>query len=142
VISIVKLQVTVFPSASVAVNSIVEIPTGNSLPDESPPVCTTSTSPELSNAVGVSKLTLAPQISASFGCEIFSRHSRLGASESLTMMVKLHSETFPALSSASKVMVVVPSGNSDPEAGPAVCITVTSQLSVAVASLKSTIAKS
>ena len=58
VIVIVKLQVVVFPEASVAVNSTVDTPIGNSLPEVRPEVCSTVTS-QLSVAVASSKVTIA-----------------------------------------------------------------------------------
>ena len=135
-----KLQKLVFPAASVAVKLTVVVPTGNVSPEAGPLVCSKLTSPELSAISGSVKLIAAPHIPGSFCWFIVSGQTIVGSSLSSTVTVKLHSEVFPAASVAVKVMVVVPISNWDPETGPPVCSTVTSQLSVAVAFSKSTIA--
>src|SRR5210317_2038807 len=48
-------------------------------------------------------------------------HVKSGLSVSIIVTVKLHSEVFPAASVAIKVFTVVPTGNNDPLAKPAVC---------------------
>ena len=65
-----------------------------------------------------------------------------GSSTSLTITVNDAVATFPAASVAVNVLVVVPSGNAEPEARPAVCAIVGAapELSVAVGARYVTIA--
>ena len=61
-----KLNVAVFPLASVAVNSTVVVPTGKVEPLTIPAVCVITTLGQLSLALGVAKVTVAPASTNAF----------------------------------------------------------------------------
>ena len=76
---------------------------------------------QLSVAVGSVQVTTAEQLPASFDCVIFDGHpANTGFSVSFTVTSKLQVAVFPLASVASKVLVVVPIGNTLPLGKPAV----------------------
>ena len=48
----------------------------------------------------------------------------VGSSSSVTVTVKLQVAVLPLASVTTKVLVVIPTGNNDPEGKPAVCVNV------------------
>ena len=71
------------------------------------------------------------QLSASLSCVIFPGHEILGIKVSFMVTVKEQLEVFPEPSVTKNVLVVVPTGNIEPEANPVVCwVTTPEQLSV------------
>ena len=118
-------QVAVRPAASVATTLTVVVPTGKNEPEAG--VATTVTPGQLSFA-GVLKLTIAPHWPASLHCVMPAAAPRLlgqetdGSSQSSTVTVKEPFVTLPAASVTEHCTVVVPTGNTEPEAGVALTV--------------------
>jgi hypothetical protein len=70
----VKLQVDVFPPASVAVYTMFVVPIGNVDPPGKPAVCTKETPAQLSVTVGATHDTTAEQLPGVLLTEIFTGH--------------------------------------------------------------------
>jgi hypothetical protein len=116
----VRLQVPVLPAPSVAVKVTVELPTGKAEPLAGPPLCVTVGVPQLSVAVGVVIVTTAEHWPGSLFTEIDGGQVTDGLPVSGTVTVKLQLAVLPAASMTVNVLVVVPPGNRDPLAKPAV----------------------
>ena len=113
----VKLQVAVFPDASVAVQVTVFVPIGNVAPDSG--LHNVVTPGQLSVAVGV-KFTATPlaagQVTA-VTAVILAGQVIVGGCVSMTVMVKAQLAVLPEASATEQVTVVVPTGKNDPDAG-------------------------
>ena len=129
----VKLQEEVLLDASVAVKTLVVVPTGNVEPLDKPVKFDVKL--QLSEADTV-KLTTALQFPGVLPTEIGIGQVTVGFSVSLTVTVKLHCAELLEGSIAVKTFVVVPTWNVEPLAKPLVNETVAEQLSVAVGVLK------
>ncbi len=111
------VQVAVFPLLSVTVHVTVVTPTGY----VEGALLTVEATPQLSVATGLPKLTpLAVHKPGSVLTTTSEGHTIRGSTSSTTVTVKLHVLVFPAPSVATKVLVVVPSGNTEPLDKPAV----------------------
>src|SRR5690606_17145716 len=101
VTEMVKLQIVVFPFPSSAVYSIMVVPIGNRSPDVKPvpSVCVTVALPQVSLAVGMVKVTTAPQIPGSLVTDKPGGHElKSGACVSLTVTLKDQEAVKPAAS--------------------------------------------
>ena len=87
---------------------------------------------QLSVAVGITQLTVLLQLPALLLTVMLAGQPlKAGRVVSVTVTVKLHVSVLPALSVATKVTIVVPTGNTDPDCKPAVImVVVPEQLSV------------
>jgi hypothetical protein len=111
---IVKLPEAVFPAASVAVQVTVVVPIGKVDPEAG--VQTTGTGPSITSRAEAPKVAIAPAGLVAARVSLAGR-VRTGAVLSPTVTVKVPEAVFPAASVAVHVIVVVPIGNVDPEAG-------------------------
>jgi hypothetical protein len=114
------LQVAVLPAASVTTNVFVVVPTGNAEPLAKPAVCAMLEPGQLS-LNGTLYVTTAVHKPASLFTVILLGHVKVGFSLSFTVTVKLQVAVLPAASVTTNVFVVVPLGNAEPLAKPAVC---------------------
>src|SRR5690606_22366899 len=103
----VKLQTVAFPLSSVAVYSTVLTPTGKSLPLARPLVCETVT-PQLSNANGIGKLTVALHSTASVLAVIIAGQATVGVRLSSTVTTATQVLIFPFTSVTVKVTLFGP----------------------------------
>src|SRR5690606_9388186 len=103
----VKLQAVAFPLSSVAVNSMVLTPTGKSLPLGRPLVWETVT-PQLSNAIGIGKFTVALHIPVSVLAVIFAGQAIVGGRLSSTVTTATQVLIFPFTSVTVKVTLFGP----------------------------------
>src|SRR5690554_5595019 len=104
--TISKLQMSVFPNSSVAVNSTVVAPAGKVSPEAGPPVCTTVTSEQSSVAVGAAKVTTPSQASLRLrGKNKSPGHSNTGSEVSKMEISNSHVRVFPAASAASNCTI-------------------------------------
>jgi hypothetical protein len=110
----VNEQVDIFPAASVAVELTVVVPLGKKLPGAW--LVTNDITEQLSVAVGVANVTLAPQRPSSFGTIILAGQVITGGSVSFTLILNLQVEIFAAASMAMEVTTVVPTGKKLPGA--------------------------
>jgi len=124
----VNVQVAVLPTASVAVDVTVVVPTGKKLPDAG--VLTTVTPGQLSLAVTL-KVTTAPHWFGLFETVILAGQVMDGGCVSFIVMVNVQVAVFPTASVAVEVTVVVPTGKKLPDAGTLTTVT-PGQLSLAV----------
>ena len=119
----VNEHVAVLLEASVTVKLFVVVPTGKVEPLARPPVCDTVWPGQLSEEPTV-YVTDAPHIPLSFDTVIFAGQLIVGASVSFTVTVNEHVAVLLEASVTVKLFVVVPVGNVEPLAWPAVCATV------------------
>src|SRR5690606_14496683 len=103
----VKLQTVVFPASSVAVNSIVLIPTGKSLPLGSPEVWET-VALQLSSANAIGKFITALQLPTSVLAVIFDGQTIVGGRSSSTVTTATQVLVFPFTSVTVKVTLFGP----------------------------------
>jgi hypothetical protein len=130
----VKLHEAGLPAASLTLQVTVVVPTENAEPDAGVQVGVSVPS-QLSLAVA-EKVTAAVQLPASLHRVMFCGQPICGASQSLTVTVKLHEAVlFGFAPVAVQVTVVVPFGNTEPGVGLQATLGVPSQLSVAVGTL-------
>ena len=81
----------------------------------------------------MAKVTVAAQDPLSTDALIFDGQEITGSSESFIVRINEQVSEFPAVSVATNVFVVAPTGKAEPEASPAIWVTITpGQLSVAV----------
>jgi hypothetical protein len=106
-------HVEVFPEASVATETTVVVPTGKTEPEAG---VETTEDEQLSPVLTV-KVTTAPQEPGSVLTDIFAGHAIVGSSLSVTVTSNEHVAVFPLASVAVDTTVVVPTGNTEPEAG-------------------------
>src|SRR5205085_1988144 len=129
----VWLQVAECPDVSVAVQVIVVVPFGNTLPAGTP-LELTMTPGQLSLAVAEPRfapVTTAVHVPASVLTVLFAGQVIVGFSLSFTVTVNEQLLVLPEASVTVKVLVVAPFGKSEPESRPAVCMVVwPGQLSV------------
>jgi hypothetical protein len=131
----VNVQVAVLPEPSVATLVTVVVPVLKKLPEAG--VETTLTVPQLSVAVTL-KLTVAPQLPEAEATDIFCGQVITGKVVSTTVTTKLQLVELPNVSVATLVTVVLPTGNTLPDAG--VETIVTGELHVLAVTLKFTVA--
>src|SRR5665647_70615 len=82
---------------------------------------------------------MAPQMPVVAATLILAGQFIVGGSLSIIVTVKLHVDLFPAASVVSKVFVVTPTGNNDPEANPVVLtVLAPAQLSVPIGAVYET----
>ncbi|SRX75318.1 hypothetical protein AEQU3_02312 [Aequorivita antarctica] len=117
-----KLQLAVFPDASVVTNVLVVVPTGKVLPLARPAVWAVVDPGQLSVPTGAVYVITAPQMPASLSCVMFPGQVISGTSVSLTVTSKLQVAVFPDASVTTKVLVVVPTGKVLPLGKPAVWV--------------------
>jgi hypothetical protein len=120
----VKPQVAVLPLASVTLKTFVVTPTGNAEPLVRPAVCIVVGSAQLSAPIGAVNVATALQSPASFTLLMFAGQVTVGSWVSLTVTVNPQVAVLPLASVTLKTFVVVPIGNAEPLASPAVCIVV------------------
>jgi hypothetical protein len=102
-----KLQLAVFPAASVTTNVFVVVPNGNSEPLANPTVWLRVSPGQLSLLMTL-YVTAAPQIPESLLTAMSDGQVIVGASVSLTVTVKLQLAVLPETSVAWQLTVVVP----------------------------------
>ena len=129
-----------FNDASVAVYVTVVIPVGNTDPEAGPAVWAMMLPEQLSAEVGAVQLINAPQTPASlFTAMLPESPTIVGFCVSFTFTVNEAVNLFDTASVAVYVIVVLPIGNTVPEAGPAVCdILLPEQLSAEVGAVQLT----
>ena len=120
----VKAQVAVLPLASVTLNTFVVSPTGNAEPLVRPAVCIVIGPRQLSAPVGAVNVATALHRPESLTFEIFAGQVIVGNWVSLTVTVNPQVAVLPLASVTLNTFVVVPVGNADPLASPAVCTVV------------------
>jgi hypothetical protein len=74
----VKLQVVLFPAASVTSNVLVVVPTGKVAPEAKPVVCVVVAPEQLSVPTGVVYVTAAPQVPVVLFTEMFAGQLMVG----------------------------------------------------------------
>ena len=110
----VKLQVAVLPAKSVAVHVTVVVPGGNGVPDGG--LQTVTTPGQLSEAVGAGKLAATPAVGGqviALTAVTLAGQVIEGGCTSMTVIVNV--QIGPTV--VVQVMVVVPTGKNEPEAG-------------------------
>jgi hypothetical protein len=112
------------PLASVTLNTFVVVPVGNADPLASPAVCIVIGSAQLSAPIGAVNVAIALQSPESFTLLMFAGQVIVGNWVSLTVTVKPQVPVLPLASVTLKTFVVVPIGNAEPLASPAVCIVI------------------
>ena len=75
---------------------------------------------QLSELIGVAKVTTAPHLPASVFLEILANAEMIGDCVSATVTVNVLAAVFPYASVTLKVLVVIPKGYSTPDANPAI----------------------
>ena len=123
----VNEQLAVFPDVSVAVAVTVVVPFGNVDPDGG--AATTVTPGQLSVAV-TANVTTAEHRFGSFALVIFAGQVITGGCVSFTVTVNEQLAEFDEASSTLQLIVVVPFGKVDPEAGEQVGVPAPVQLSL------------
>lgn len=133
-----KLQLPLFPDASVAVQVTVVVPTGKGCPEVTTTpfwfLHTTVTGPQLSVAVTVKftgMLLVGGQVAAVTKV-MFGGHVIVGGCRSRTVTVNEQLAVLFEASLTLQVTVVVPTGKVDPEAGEHVGVPTFGQLSLTV----------
>jgi hypothetical protein len=125
----VKLQLTLFPLVSVAVQVTVVVPIEKSEPDSGAQT-TVGLASQMPVVVTV-KLAGVPAGPA-HSTTMFGGHWMAGGIVPSTVTVKLHALLWPLASVAAQFTVVVPSENNDPDAGVQATVGFASQVSLAV----------
>jgi hypothetical protein len=138
----VNVQIVLLPAASVAVYVMVVTPTGKADPEANPPVWVKEVTPQLSVADGAIQVPMAEHVPGSLFKTILAGHDvKNGAWLSVTITSNEHVDEFPAASVAVKVIIVIPTGNVEPDGKPDVCtIETPGQLSEADGAIHDTIA--
>ena len=113
-----KVHVAVLPDESVATLVTVVVPTGKVLPDAG---VDTTVAEQLSVAITL-KLTTAPQILEAEKTLVSAGQIITGGVVSITVTVNEQVDVLFELSVAVNVTKVVPTGNEDPDEGPAVWV--------------------
>ena len=109
-----KVQVSVLPLLSVAMQVTMVVPTGKKLPDGG---VQTTVSPVQLSVTEAAYTTTAPQLPVSLSCVMSAGQLATGGSVSSTVTSKVQVVVVPAASVAVHVTVVTPTGNTLPEGG-------------------------
>jgi hypothetical protein len=126
----VNEQEDVLPSASVAVNVFIVLPFGKKEPLDIPAVWLNPTPGQLSLATGSANEAVPAHWPGAVVATTLAGQLMVGASLSVTVIVKEQIDVFPAASVAWNTLSVFPFGNPEPLARPLVCeIVVPGQLS-------------
>lgn len=126
-----NVQEAVLPDVSTAVQVTCVVPSGKKEPDEGTQL--TEAMAQLSKAIGVGKVTVAPFSPALLGTEMSAGQIIMGGSASSMVTLKVQAALLPLGSKARQVTVVVPTGKKLPGAGLQMVFTVPGQLFVAMA---------
>ena len=133
----VNEHVAVLLAASVTLNTLVVTPKGKVAPLASPEICEV-VGVQLSVPEGVPNVTTASQTPVPVPTLMFAGQVMAGNSVSLINTEKEQLLVFPEASTTLKVLTVLPTGNAEPLARPAVWLVVGVQLSVPVGTAKLT----